>query len=92
MDPGRARALLSAERRRIEQELTLLVRQDDGEIPDATDPGNLAPQLAQAEFDEGRAQDLRAQPEAVERAERRLTEGTYGLSIESGKPDPRRAA
>ena len=32
--------------------------------------------------------DLRAQLEAVERAEARLAAGTYGLSVESGKPIP----
>ena len=32
--------------------------------------------------------DLEAQLAAVERAEERLTAGTYGLSVESGEPIP----
>jgi len=31
---------------------------------------------------------IRAELQALERAERRLAEGTYGLSIESGEPIP----
>jgi DnaK suppressor protein len=33
-------------------------------------------------------EQLREELEAVERAEQRLQEGTYGLSIESGEPIP----
>ena len=32
--------------------------------------------------------DLRNQLAAIERAEQRLADGTYGLSVESGKPIP----
>ena len=88
MRPDRARELLDAERARIEQAMKLLTSQDDGEIADATDPANMASELSQAEFAEGREMDLRAQLAAVERAERRLAAGTFGLSIESGKPIP----
>ena len=42
----------------------------------------------QDELDEGLADDLREELAAVERAEARLAAGTYGLSIESGKPIP----
>lgn len=44
--------------------------------------------LYDAELDEGLSDDLRAELAAVERAERRLADGTYGLSIESGDPIP----
>ena len=44
--------------------------------------------LYQQEFDAGRATDLRDQLAAVERAEARLADGTYGLSVESGEPIP----
>ncbi len=47
-----------------------------------------ASDLYEAELDEGLSDDLRVELAAVERAEKRLTEGTYGLSIESGKPIP----
>jgi DnaK suppressor protein len=88
VDDERARNLLAAERERIERALGLVDTQDDGEPADATDPGNVASDLAQAEFDEGFEKDLRDQLAAVERAERRLAAGTFGLSIESGQPIP----
>lgn len=88
MDDDQARELLTAERERIEQELARGGHQDDGEPADEYDPANLASDLYQDEFDEGRADDLREQLAAVERAEERLAAGTYGLSIESGRPIP----
>src|SRR4026209_325102 len=86
MDPDRPRELLSAERDRIERALVDLRHQDTGEEADEEDPANLASELYQDEFDEGLADDLREQLAAVERAEARLADGTYGISIESGKP------
>ena len=88
MDPERARELLAAERERIERMLARLRREETGEPADEEDPGNLASELYQNEFDEGRAEDLREELAAVERAEARLAAGTYGLSIESGQPIP----
>jgi RNA polymerase-binding transcription factor len=88
MDSGRARELLAAERERIERALGRLVHQDTGEPADEEDPANLASDLYQDELDEGRAGDLREELAAVERAEARLAAGTYGRSIESGKPIP----
>jgi len=88
VDFDRARELLAAERQRIEQELARLRHQDDGEEADEYDPANLASDLYQDEFDETRADDVREQLAAVERAEGRLAAGTYGLSIESGQPIP----
>jgi DnaK suppressor protein len=88
MDPDRARELLAGERERIERALGRLSRQDTGEPADEVDPANLASELYQDEFDEGLADDLRNELAAVERAEARLAAGTYGISIESGKPIP----
>jgi DnaK suppressor protein len=88
MDPERARELLSAERRRIERALAGLAPQDTGEPADEQDPANLASELYQDELDQGLSDDLREELAAVERAESRLAAGTYGLSIESGKPIP----
>ena len=88
MDPDRARELLAAERVRIERSLARLEQQDSGEPADDLDPANLASELYQDEFDEGRADDLREGLAALDRAEARLAAGTYGLSIESGKPIP----
>ena len=88
MDPDRARELLAAERERIERALRRLGHQDTEEPADDQDPGNLASELYQDELDQGLAEDLRDELAAVERAEARLAAGTYGLSIESGKPIP----
>jgi DnaK suppressor protein len=88
MDPDRARELLAAERARIERALSQLGHQGTGEPNDVDDPGNLASDLYQDELDQGLANDLREDLAAVERAEARLEAGTYGLSIESGKPIP----
>jgi DnaK suppressor protein len=87
MDPERARELLAGERERIVRTLARLGHQDTGE-PGEDNPANLASDLYQDELDEGLADDLREELAAVERAEARLVDGTYGLSIESGKPIP----
>jgi DnaK suppressor protein len=88
VDPERARELLNAERQRIERALARLGHQDTGELADEEDPANLAAELYQDELDEGLADDLRRELAAVGRAEARLEAGTYGLSIQSGKPIP----
>jgi RNA polymerase-binding transcription factor len=89
MDPERARELLARERERIEGELAALQREGPLESSDRVEPGDLdSEDLYQDELNEGLAEDLRAQLGGVERAEKRLADGTYGLSIESGKPIP----
>ena len=88
MDPDRARELLAAEQARIQRALANLAHEDDPDPTDDVDPGDLATDLYQEEFDEGLAEDLRGQLAAVERAEERLSAGTYGLSILSGDPIP----
>ena len=88
MDDDRARELLGAERERIERALARLRHTDDAEPADEYDPANLASDLYQDELDQGLAEDLRRQLDAVERAEARLAAGTYGLSVESGQPIP----
>jgi RNA polymerase-binding transcription factor len=88
MDSDRARELLAQERQRIERALAGLAHTDTGEEADDIDPGNLASDLYQDELDEGLAQGLRQELAALERAEARLAEGTYGVSIESGEPIP----
>jgi DnaK suppressor protein len=87
MDPERARELLAQERERIERSLARRRHEDAGE-PGEEDSANLASDLYQDELDEGLADDLREELAAVERAEARLAAGTYGLSLESGKPIP----
>jgi DnaK suppressor protein len=88
MDPDRASELLALERARIEQALGAL---GDGPLEgsDRLEPGDEdSEDLYQDEFDAGRTEDLRTQLAALERAEARLKEGTYGRSVESGEPIP----
>jgi DnaK suppressor protein len=88
VEANRARDLLSAERARIQHALARLAHENDPEPSDDVDPGDLASDLYQEEFDESLAEDLREQLAAVERAEARLSAGTYGLSVLSGEPIP----
>jgi DnaK suppressor protein len=88
MDPDRANELLSAERERVERSLARLGHQDTAEPADEIDPGNQASELYQDELDEGLADELREELAAIERAEARLAAGTFGLSVESGRPIP----
>ncbi len=88
MDPERARELLAAERARIERSLARLAHQDDAEELEDQDLADSGTDLYDDELDEGLADDLRDQLDAVERAEARLAAGTYGMSVVSGKPIP----
>jgi DnaK suppressor protein len=88
MDSDRARELLAVERARIERALSRLGHEDSSEPTDDIYPANLASELYQDEVDEGMSDDLREELGAVERAEARLAAGTYGVSLESGKPIP----
>jgi DnaK suppressor protein len=88
MEPERARDLLARERRRIEQALGLHTG-GSLESDENVEPGDEdSEDLYQDELDEGRRADLRAELAAVERAEKRLEEGTFGLSVLSGEPIP----
>jgi DnaK suppressor protein len=88
MDQDRARKLLTDERARIERALADLGPPDHENDQDPSDPGDPASELLDAEIDVGLAVPLREQLAAIERAEKRLDEGTYGLSIDSGEPIP----
>jgi len=88
MDPDRARKLLAEERTRVEKALAGLRREDVGELADQDAPADQASDLYENELDAGLAEQLRGTLAAVERAEARLADGTYGLSVESGQPIP----
>jgi DnaK suppressor protein len=89
VDEARAKELLAEERTRIEGELSSLTREGPEEGDARVEPGDMNSEgLYQDELDAGRAQDLRAQLDAVERAEARLAAGTYGVSTISGEPIP----
>jgi DnaK suppressor protein len=85
----RARELLSAERDRIARALAD-VREPTGagEVTAGDDAAQQASDLYEREFEGGLRDRLLRELEALERAEARLVEGTYGLSVESGEPIP----
>jgi DnaK suppressor protein len=91
IDEGLARELLQRERERIESSLADLERVRSSELEEidtATNPLDEGELIEEEEVDEALAVQLRAELEAVERAEKRLEDGTYGFSVESGEPIP----
>jgi DnaK suppressor protein len=92
VDAAHARELLARERERIERELRSLSPALGSELSNQDQHlGDEASEPYQEETNQGRRQRLRHELEAVERAERRVDAGTYGLSVESGEriPDER---
>jgi DnaK suppressor protein len=87
VDEQRARELLSAERARIEAALGEAAIEPTDELS-TTELADDASDTYQNEYDQGRIDHLRQELEAVMRAEQRLADGTFGLSIESGEPIP----
>jgi DnaK suppressor protein len=90
VDEARARELLTRERERIERSLSELSHDgDDDELSHVDQhPADEGSELFESERDAGLAASLREELAAVERAEQRLAEGTYGRSVESGDPIP----
>ena len=91
MTSERARQLLDRERERIERALAAAAsgREDQDELSQLDNhPADYATELYDRELEEGTVEHLREELEAIERAYKRLEDGTYGLSIESGKPIP----
>lgn len=91
MELDRARSLLAAEQARLQQSLaevgTAQVedRQAEQETGDVADS---AQSLEAQGIDDAVAADLRDRLAAIERALRRIEEGTYGRSVRSGAPIP----
>jgi DnaK suppressor protein len=90
MDEARARERLAEERRRVERALAELEqREGEDELADADQhPADVATDLYDEELAQGLAESLREELAAIERAEQRLRDGTYGYSVESGRPIP----
>jgi DnaK suppressor protein len=91
VDPDRAKELLARERVRIERALQDVgAPADDEELSDDNDQhlADHATETYQNSYDQGLAEQLRDELAALQRAERRLADGKYGLSVESGKPIP----
>jgi DnaK suppressor protein len=89
MDQDRAKELLAREREQIEQAIENARRGGPEEGDDRVEPGDFNSEgLYQDEFDAGQLADLKERLAAVERAEERLANGTYGVSVRSGDPIP----
>jgi DnaK suppressor protein len=90
MDEERARSLLEQNRERVQKLLAdTTQREDEGELSHVDQHmADDAQFLADEEVDEGLRERLQEELEAIERAERRLAEGSYGRSVESGEPIP----
>jgi DnaK suppressor protein len=89
IDEARARELLREARERIEASLADSARVRGSELEEVdtdTDPTDEGGLIAEEEVDEALTAQLQAELEAIERAEKRLEDGTYGFSIESGEP------
>lgn len=90
MEPDRARELLSRERERIENELRALRgERGEGELA-AVDQhtADAGSELFENERDQSVIERLERELEAIARAEQRVEDGTYGISVESGEPIP----
>jgi DnaK suppressor protein len=89
MTPERAREVLAAERERIERAFAELCEPvGEDELTTLDNPADQGSELYERELEEGLLEGLRRELEALERAESRLAQGMYGLSVESGEPIP----
>ncbi|MDX6522410.1 MAG: DnaK suppressor protein [Gaiellales bacterium] len=87
MDQARAQELLSAAREQIEEQLRNAAIEPNEELS-TNEIADEASDTYQNEYDQGRIDELREQLAAVERAEQRLRDGSFGRSVESGEPIP----
>jgi DnaK suppressor protein len=85
VDPEHAKQRLAEERARIERELAGR-RGESSDEPE--DTGDQADELVQASTDSALREDLDQTLEAIDRAEKRLADGSYGKSVISGDPIP----
>ena len=89
MDADHARELLARERRCVEESLERLRPEQDAELSHLDQhPADEGTELFEEERDEGIAEQLEQELAAIERAEKRLEEGSYGTSVESSRPIP----
>lgn len=89
MDHERASQLLAGERARIEEALAAVGVDQPLEGDQRVEPGDRGDEgLYLDELAEARHEQLTRELAALERAEARLAAGTYGLSVDSGRPIP----
>jgi DnaK suppressor protein len=91
MDADHARALVRTERSRVEELLRQTAGAGQEDRAAANEPGDLADpaeRLTAEEVDDAVAAGLRERLAALDRAERRIEDGTFGRSVRSGAPIP----
>lgn len=91
MDEDEARARVRAERaevRRLLEDTEAAGQQDRAAEDEPGDVGDQAQALAAEGMDDALAERLRNRLAALDRAEQRLDNGTFGRSIRSGLPIP----
>lgn len=91
MDEARARQLLADERARVEGLLGDLTRAADEDRATTKETGDIADPAQPLTDEQGAdavAAGLRDRLAAIERAEARLANGSYGRSVQSGQPIP----
>jgi DnaK suppressor protein len=91
MDERRARQLLHAETERLQQLLQSTEsdsRQNRATANDQEEADDSAEPLHAEGVDNALSEQFQQRLEAVQRAEQRLVDGTYGRSIRSGDPIP----
>lgn len=91
MDETTARSLLRAERARVEALLSTTTAAGQAERDAASETGDMADPaepLTEEGLDNAVVSQLRERLGAIDRAEQRLDEGTYGRSVLSGQTIP----
>ncbi len=91
MDAEHARTLLEGERAEVEamlREITGAGDQDREAEQEVGDSSDTADALESEGVDNAVESSLRTRLEDIERAEKRLADGTFGLSVRSGTPIP----
>src|SRR5688500_4461424 len=88
MDTEHARELLTKARERVELALANADAGQEGGHGDVETSADRASALAETGVDDALAEGLHEELALIERAEQRLADGTYGLSVESGEAIP----
>jgi DnaK suppressor protein len=91
MKEGRARELLDSERLRTQQTLADLLTEGRADRDEADQPGDMfdsAEPLLHEGTNDAAVVELQEHLAAIERAQKRLDSGTYGLSVRSGLAIP----
>ncbi|GAB3658271.1 hypothetical protein GCM10027596_14420 [Nocardioides korecus] len=91
MDHDHARTLLQDERREVEAMLAEITQSGDQDRENEAETGDqvdTAQPLESETVDDAIEAGLREKLAAIERAEQRLADGTYGVSVRSGDPIP----